>query len=393
MSLRWLPPVASPVAPRSLVAGAAAAASGGAAERAWVEHALRERFDAADLLLADSGTSALVLALRLTAGADGVVALPAWGCIDLSAAAAFAGVRVRLYDVDPVTLSPDLDSLAATLERGVSAVVVAHFFGYPADVPAVRTLAARHGVPVIEDAAQAAGGALRGARLGALGDLSVLSFGRGKGTTGGSGGALLVRDPELVSRLHVAAAALGEGGRGAREVAVTAAQWVLGRPAWYRLPASLPGLKLGEMVYHPAHEPRAIARAACAILRGSLALDDAEASRRRGTARTLEGAAAAMPEHWRTIRPVSGARPGCLRLPVVARVDDATADAALGIVRPYPLTLDEHAPLAPYLLAGERAGSGVTELSRRLVTLPTHSRLTRGDVDRLGRWLRARGST
>src|SRR5262249_44483228 len=122
----------------------------------------------------------LVLAMRIAAGTSGVVGLPSYACVDLAAAALGAGVRVRLYEVDPATLSPDLDSVRRMISRGVSAIVIAHLFGYPSDVPAVRELADREGVPVIEDAAQGAGGSLHQTRLGALGELAVLSFGRGK---------------------------------------------------------------------------------------------------------------------------------------------------------------------------------------------------------------------
>ena len=59
---------------------------------------------------------------------------------------------MRLYDVDPVTLSADLDSVSRVLAAGASAIVVSHLFGYPADVPAVAALAAAHGAAVIEDA-------------------------------------------------------------------------------------------------------------------------------------------------------------------------------------------------------------------------------------------------
>ncbi|MDQ6829661.1 MAG: hypothetical protein M3081_12400, partial [Gemmatimonadota bacterium] len=57
----------------------------------------------ADVLLTDSGTSALVLALRATTRATRVVAMPAYACVDLVAAAQLAGVRFVCYDIDPLT--------------------------------------------------------------------------------------------------------------------------------------------------------------------------------------------------------------------------------------------------------------------------------------------------
>ncbi|HEX4683519.1 MAG TPA: DegT/DnrJ/EryC1/StrS family aminotransferase, partial [Gemmatimonadaceae bacterium] len=192
------------VAPRispAAVARAVATLATPAHAVAQARTALCRAFGAAECVATDSGTSALVLALRLAVGNGGVVALPGYGCIDFASAVRYAGVKVRLYDVDPVTMSPDMDSVARVLHRGVAAIVVAHFYGYPADVAGVRELAGGFGVTVIEDAAQAAGANLDGNRLGSLGDLSVLSFGRGKGLFGGNGGALLGFSPDWSAHL------------------------------------------------------------------------------------------------------------------------------------------------------------------------------------------------
>jgi hypothetical protein len=136
----------------------------------------------------------------------------------------------------------------------------------------VRKLAAEQGVPVIEDAAQGAGGTLRGEPLASLGDVAILSFGRGKGTTGGSGGALLVRTPALADWTGRMRSGLHAGSRGGMEVLSLAAQRVLSHPYLYAVPASVPGLKLGEMVYRRPHEPRAMSAASAAILRWTLGL-------------------------------------------------------------------------------------------------------------------------
>src|SRR5690606_3760091 len=138
-------------------------------------------------------------------------------------AAEFANVRVRLYDLDPDTLSPDLDSVSAAISRGVDAVLVAHLYGYPADVPAVTAMASRAGVPVIEDAAQGAAGRLGAATLGSFGPFTVLSFGRGKGLTGGKGGALLAIGEEAASALE-SVALNGRRSRGIAELAAASAQ-------------------------------------------------------------------------------------------------------------------------------------------------------------------------
>ena len=382
MIARRQPPVHSPVRPVALIRAMGAAVAGGRAHTD-VAATLAERFDAAGIALTDSGTSALILAMRLTAGVGGTVALPAYGCIDLTAAAVFAGVRVRLYDIDPATLSPDLESVARTLSRGVDGIVVVHFYGYPADVPGVARLAAEAGVSVIEDAAQGAGGTLDHKRLGGLAALSILSFGRGKGVTGGRGGALILRETALAQR--AAALRLGSPSRGLRDAAVAGAQWLLGRPSLYALPASLPMLRLGEMVYRPAHEPAALSNAAAALVRDALAYDDAEARIRRRNADTMM--AGVKETGIEPVRVIAGGQSGFLRA-AVRNFRDCAIEPRLGMAPGYPQTLMEQAELRPQLCVDEREHPGARELRRTLVTLPTHRLLSVRERALLARWVR-----
>lgn len=383
----WLkqPPVFSPVSAGALFAGIAAIfRAQGAAQQ--VSGELQRRYSATDVVLTDSGTSALVIALRGLVPSGGTVALPGYACVDLTAAALRAGVRVRLYDLDPFTLSPDIHSVEKVMERGVDAIVVAHLYGYPADVGVVQEIAARRGVVVIEDAAQAAGGTLHGVPLGALADVSILSFGRGKGTTAGSGGALLVRTPALAKWTQKIRLGLGGHQRGGREIGALAAQWIFARALLYRIPASIPTLKLGEMVYRPAREPRSISDAAAAILRAALGDHERELAHRRACAsKILSGRHDA--RRFLPVRPVRGGEPGYLRLAVLDRNGNASANESLGAVRGYPITLEQHTQLRPILEPHEQAGEGAEHLRERMFTLPTHSRVGSGAAARLGAWL------
>ncbi|HEX8361985.1 MAG TPA: DegT/DnrJ/EryC1/StrS family aminotransferase, partial [Longimicrobium sp.] len=172
-----------------LTAGAAGAALWDAARhpdpRTALARRLRERFGARHVALCASGTHALQCALARAGGAP--VALPAYACYDLATAAVGAGVCVALYDVDPASLAPDPASLERVLAAGARLVVVAPLYGIPVDWPALERLATVYGARLIEDAAQGHGASLGGRALGSLGEMSVLSFGRGKGWTGGGG--------------------------------------------------------------------------------------------------------------------------------------------------------------------------------------------------------------
>lgn len=381
---RHLPPVHSPIRPTTLLRGLGRAIGGWlASEHDALAELLRVRYAADTAVLTDSGTSALVLALRLVVRQGGTVAFPAYACIDLAAAARYADVRVRLYDIDPATLSPDLRSLESALGRGVDAVLVAHLYGMPADVAGAMALARLHGVPVIEDAAQIAGARRHGAAAGAEAPLTVLSFGRGKGTTAGNGGALLAREgwSAIVAKLH---GSLAEGW-GWRDLAGAGAQWILARPSLYAVPSAVPGLRLGEMIYHPAHEPRGLTRVAATLARQAISEAAHAVERRRQTAVRLRELVARS-RSLTAIEPLAGAEPGFLRFPVQDRAT-RSPDPVAGILRGYPRTLMEQEELRPLVHDQEREHTGALELRRSLFTLPTHEQVRACDERRIAAWV------
>jgi perosamine synthetase len=389
--MTWVrePPVYSPVALRTLAAGVSSMFGNRESAREALVARLRHRYDFDDVVLTESGTAALVIALRALVPRGGSIAYPAYGCIDLTAAAVRAGVHVRLYDLDPTTLSPDLDSVSAVIKRGVHAIVVAHLYGYPADIHGVQQLAAPAGVVVVEDAAQAAGGTLFGKPLGGIADLSILSFGRGKGMTAGSGGALLFRSRALVGLNASPIVGLSAPRRGGREVIALAAQWVLARPHLYGIPSSIPSLRLGEMVYRPAPEPGAMSEVAATILLAALEMDEPEVARRRARAKRV---LSMLGDERRLapVRSIRGGEPGYLRLAVLDRAGDVLPEQSLGAVRGYPMTLDQHQQLRMLLLPNERGGAGSRFLRDRLFTAPTHSRVREIDTVRIAGWIARR---
>jgi dTDP-4-amino-4,6-dideoxygalactose transaminase len=354
---------------------------------------LKGRYGALDALLTDSGTSALQLAIRgAVDGSDRPVALPAYSCYDLATAAEGAGAKVALYDLDPRTLGPELDTVTALRGFQLAGIVVAHLFGYPADVDAVR--AACGDALLIEDAAQAAGGTLEGRPLGGLGSLSVLSFGRGKGMTGGGGGALLAHDARGRAALgRVRTRLVGVRPRGLREVLALSGQIVLGRPLLYGIPSSMPFLHLGETRYHPPRPPRRASLASLAVLERTMELSDIELEVRRRNASFLAPALADSP-YLAGIEVLPGATPGHLRLPFLGgngafSRERRAAGERLGVTGMYPRTLAELPSLTPYLVQSEPDLPGARRLAERLMTAPTHSLLTESDLGGIRRLLAA----
>jgi dTDP-4-amino-4,6-dideoxygalactose transaminase len=391
--LRAQPPVRSPLTLGAIAAGLQAAADGGETQRAAVVRALAAQFAASAVVLADSGTTSLALAFRLAIARrpNRPVVLPAWGCYDLATAADAADVPVAFYDLDPATLGPDWDSLDRSLRFEPAAAVAAHFYGVPVDWRRFAAAVAAAGAVAIEDAAQGAGGSQAGRPLGAAGDLAVLSFGRGKGVTGGKGGALLAHGEAWVSALESYQL---RGRRGSlKDLAVLAAQWLLTRPSLYGLPAGLPWLGLGQTVYHPPHPAGGLTALAAGALTVTLRLASAEAEARRVNAavllQRLAGTGCGL------VRVSPGVEAGWLRMPV--RLKSETSQAvgadpkarALGVYPGYPMVLGDLPGFGRRVVA-EVAIPGARELARTLVTLPTHGALTGPDLDRLVEWVGSR---
>ena len=358
--------------------------------------AIRERFSTEDVLLCGSGTQALQLAIQAVCASNprgDVVALPAFACYDLASAAIGADVKVVFYDIDPETLLPRTESLVRALGRGPAAVVIAPLFGYQPDWDELRSLTAKHGVVLIEDAAQSFGAAWRGRFAGGLGDLSILSFGRGKGWTAVEGGALLGPSSVLESLRQVAHLEHAAPGSAARTLFKGVAQWGLGRPTLYGIPSAVPGLELGETVYHPPVTPRALSRRSARLALETLELSTREAESRRHRAQAMVDFVRETRSGQLRVPPAHGSsEPGYLRLPMLATAGPRRLllerGRALGIMPGYPVALPELPPLISHV-ADESTHAGANALVERLVTLPTHSMLTGGDMSRILALLRA----
>ncbi|MBX0328814.1 DegT/DnrJ/EryC1/StrS family aminotransferase [Oscillochloris sp. ZM17-4] len=157
-----------------------------------------------------SGAEALYLALAAldAVGPDAEVITVANACMYQVAAILQAGARPVLIDVDPMTHTMDPQALEAAISSRTRAIMPVHLFGRLADMPAIMAIADRHGIPVVEDAAQAHGAWLFGTdghprKAGVWGAIACFSFYPSKNLGAlGDGGALTTSDPEIAARLR-----------------------------------------------------------------------------------------------------------------------------------------------------------------------------------------------
>jgi dTDP-4-amino-4,6-dideoxygalactose transaminase len=156
------------------------------------EHRFAAFQQAAHAVTCVNGTVALELALRAAGiGPGDEVIIPAYTFIATASAVLHLGATPVFADIDPATYTLDPQSAAAMLSRRTRAIIPVHLAGAPADMDGLARVAARSGLAIIEDAAQAAGAEWRGRRVGAIGDLGTFSFQSTKVLTAGEGGAIV----------------------------------------------------------------------------------------------------------------------------------------------------------------------------------------------------------
>lgn len=158
---------------------------------AWLE----ERFDAQKVLLTTSGTTALEMAALLCGIEPGdEVILPSFTFSSTATAFVLAGAKLVFVDVRPDTMNIDETKIEAAITGKTRAICVMHYAGVACEMDTIMDIAARHGLKVVEDAAQGVMSTYKGRALGTIGDFGCYSFHETKNYSMGEGGALLIRD-------------------------------------------------------------------------------------------------------------------------------------------------------------------------------------------------------
>ena len=144
----------------------------------------------------NSGTSALHVAMLLLSigPGDEVITTP-YTFVATSWAISYVGAKPVYVDIDDATFNLDPGQVERTITPRTRAIVPVHLYGHPADLDPLLALGRKHGLPLVEDAAQAHGANYRGRAAGSLGAISCFSFYPGKNLGAyGEGGALLTDD-------------------------------------------------------------------------------------------------------------------------------------------------------------------------------------------------------
>lgn len=167
---------------------------------AWIE----QRTGCAKALLTHSCTAALEMAALLIDLVPGdEVIMPSYTFVSTANAFVLRGAIPVFVDVREDTLNLDERVIEAAVTSRTRAIAPVHYAGVAAEMDAIMTLARRHGVKVVEDAAQGVLATYKGRALGSIGDIGAYSFHETKNVISGEGGGVLVNDPQLASRAEI----------------------------------------------------------------------------------------------------------------------------------------------------------------------------------------------
>jgi len=150
-----------------------------------------------------NGTVALELAVDACDFPKGSeIILPSFTIISCVQAITKAGCLPVLVDCDPETYCMQVNQIESKITDRTVAIMPVHMYGHPADIEPIMDIAQKHGLIVIEDAAQTHGGEYRGRKCGSFGKLACFSFYANKNITTGEGGMVLTSDTVIAQRLR-----------------------------------------------------------------------------------------------------------------------------------------------------------------------------------------------
>ena len=167
---------------------------------AWMQR----RFDAEQILLTTSGSSALDMAALLCQLKPGdEVILPSFTFTSTATAFVNAGARLVFVDVRPDTMNIDERKIEAAITERTRVIVPVHYAGVGCEMDEIMRIARTHGLLVVEDAAQGVLASYKGRALGTIGDFGCFSFHETKNYSMGEGGALCINNPSFAERAEV----------------------------------------------------------------------------------------------------------------------------------------------------------------------------------------------
>ncbi|MET0067932.1 MAG: DegT/DnrJ/EryC1/StrS family aminotransferase [Candidatus Thiodiazotropha sp.] len=380
---RYLSPTGSPILTRELLAWFGSVLSG-TDHSDTVKSKIAEDLQLPHGLLYNTGRAAMaslltsVKQLRSSDDDRDEIIVPAYTCYSVASSAMNAGLKIRLCDIDPVTLSYDWDSLSRLNTDRVLAMVSANLYGLPNDLPALERFAQAHDIHLIDDAAQALYARVGGRLAGTFGLAGILSFDKGKNVTSLQGGMVVTGNPELYGYLDLQQQKLSSLGfmGNLKEFLKVIVYYAFLHPVMYQIPANVSFSGLGETRFEDQVAVHGYPAMLSSLVKAQLERAESITAARATGGRDYDQALQPTSLLGR-IEPVETAEPVYLRYPVLVRDAQCRAHLLescrhLGVSASYPKALSQLVEIR-HSLVGEPTCPGAEAVAAQVVTLPTHA--------------------
>jgi dTDP-4-amino-4,6-dideoxygalactose transaminase len=388
---RTLPPTAAPIPFRDLLSGVFSALSNNGAGSKFKDQ-IQEYFKVKHVFLVSSGKAAIYLtlnALQQTSKRQEVI-IPAYSSFCLASAVARTKLPIKLCDIDPETLDFDLAKLKSMVTEKTLAVIPVHNYGLVCNMNEIQNLALEKGAYVVEDAAQAAGALFGGRKVGTIGEIGILSLGRGKNICTLGGGVILTDKASIAELITKAIEKYPRESiiSGLGSFMTGLALSFLLNPESYTIPSNLPFLNLGANLFDPNFKIYRFPNLKGEIGGKTFLYLDKYNEIRIQNARSFNDN---LSENnlLRIPSPNPDGHSVYLRYPIIFKNKKAREQVykllnqnGLGVSTSYPTPLNQINLFRKYL-DNEGEFPGAQFVADRILTLPTHPYVRMGDIQKI----------
>ncbi|MBQ4123667.1 dTDP-4-amino-4,6-dideoxygalactose transaminase, partial [bacterium] len=156
------------------------------------------------ILLTTSCTSALdMMAILIDAKEGDEIIMPSYTFVSTANAFVLRGAKPVFVDIRPDTKNIDENLIEQAITPNTKAIIVVHYAGVPCEMDKIQAIAKKHGLYLLEDAAQGFGSSYKGKLLGTIGDLGTYSFHETKNIISGEGGCLIINNSQFDERAEI----------------------------------------------------------------------------------------------------------------------------------------------------------------------------------------------
>jgi perosamine synthetase len=336
-----------------------------------------------------SGRTALYLLLRCIYELNGdtnrnQVIIPSYTCFSVPSSVVKAGLQIRVCDINPTTLSYNIDELSNFDFTNVLAIVTGNLYGIPNELPAIEIIASQHGVYLVDDAAQCLGGSINEKASGTFGDAGIYSLDKGKNITTIQGGIIVTNSDDIAFKMSQIINSLPKQSPSDlfAECIKLVIYALLLPPNRYWIVTKLPFIKLGLTPYttdYPVHK-----YSETMATMGSLLYDNLNQITEQRIHNALELHRRLINfDDLQFIRYPEHSYPVFLRFPILVKdknkrdkIVSQLNDQGIGATASYPSVVTDIPDIHNIILEQDRNPRAGQDVADQIITLPTHSYLT-----------------